>query len=356
MGVLRVGLLTWNLNENSPLPGPQAHHQLGSLMFPKLDSIPPPELVIIALQEARDVSYVEQVAQALLGFLNSRCDSKYKVASQSLVWNLGLVLVIQEHLRFKEFSSDWIGTGYLSVFVNKGALSFRFSLNGWDICVLNCHLVHGASKTAFKKRMQSLSTILKETAFFDSNGNVKRVLDHQVVFLLGDLNFRLKGKQHEVLPILSTQGYEQKLLMLDELSLNRNSFPLSLFQEIGDIQFPPTYKYKLGAGDQFSSKRVPAYTDRILYRILKETRLYKVTYSSFPSLDSSDHKPVYAYCLMESNAEESERHEIQKHWTSSSLGYYLKRDAWRFFTSRDGLLTIALVLVTLRLITSRRIW
>ena len=68
---------------------------------------------------------------------------------------------------------------------------------------------------------------------------------------------------------------------------------LSTFQE-GSITFPPTYKYDVGTQnfDTSSKQRTPAYTDRILFKS-KGGNLSCVTYSSVPTICTSDHKPVW---------------------------------------------------------------
>jgi hypothetical protein len=115
------------------------------------------------------------------------------------------------------------------------------------------------------------------------------------------------------------------------------------FQE-GRIRFPPTFKFLPGSS-AYSEKRVPSWTDRILWKVrsgpgqqqqLEEeqqqqlswvsgqvsrtnggvpgpppcvTQLY---YTSVPEVTSSDHKPVIAgfeVCVVGAEEEESEEHK-----------------------------------------------
>ena len=71
-------------------------------------------------------------------------------------------------------------------------------------------------------------------------------------------------------------------------------FFLTKFYE-GQIQFAPTYKFDLGTDDYDTSvkQRVPAYTDRILWKANPRIRQY--FYGSVPEVRFSDHKPVVAY-------------------------------------------------------------
>jgi hypothetical protein len=57
----------------------------------------------------------------------------------------------------------------------------------------------------------------------------------------------------------------------------------------------PTYKFDKGTMeyDTGSKKRVPAWTDRILFNSKNEL-VQLIEYQSVPSVSFSDHKPVFA--------------------------------------------------------------
>ena len=69
------------------------------------------------------------------------------------------------------------------------------------------------------------------------------------------------------------------------------------FQE-GNIQFPPTFKYDLGSDryDTSSKKRIPSWTDRILWRVRCEggvpgpVAVEQLQYNHVPEVNCSDHK------------------------------------------------------------------
>ncbi|OON15177.1 hypothetical protein X801_09023, partial [Opisthorchis viverrini] len=67
--------------------------------------------------------------------------------------------------------------------------------------------------------------------------------------------------------------------------------------EEGRIRFPPTYKYDINSDNFDTSEkcRVPAYTDRILYKVQKKGTVCCVHYDSIRTIRSSDHRPVYGY-------------------------------------------------------------
>ena len=66
-----------------------------------------------------------------------------------------------------------------------------------------------------------------------------------------------------------------------------------------NINFPPTYKFDLNSAcyDTSSKKRIPSYTDRILFKSNDQKDLDPcckcLEYNSIQSLYISDHKPVY---------------------------------------------------------------
>ena len=67
---------------------------------------------------------------------------------------------------------------------------------------------------------------------------------------------------------------------------------ISEFKE-GEITFPPTYKYDVGTHifDSSRKKRVPSWTDRILF-MDDSNKVKQLEYSSVPGVSMSDHKPV----------------------------------------------------------------
>jgi len=61
------------------------------------------------------------------------------------------------------------------------------------------------------------------------------------------------------------------------------------------ITFPPTYKYDTDS-DVYETqvKRVPSFTDRILYRSKRLGHIVNSQYNCVPSIRTSDHRPVFA--------------------------------------------------------------
>ncbi|KAK9469147.1 Endonuclease/exonuclease/phosphatase [Lipomyces arxii] len=116
---------------------------------------------------------------------------------------------------------------------------------------------------------------------------------NSIVFVMGDLNYRLSMDRNDVELLVSKSDYDA-LLFWDQLRNEiKDGLVLIGFQE-GPISFPPTYKYDIGTNtfDTSEKARVPAYTDRILYTPYPS--LAQLDYEPMAHYISSDHKPIVA--------------------------------------------------------------
>ena len=109
----------------------------------------------------------------------------------------------------------------------------------------------------------------------------------------GDLNFRVHGTRDIVDSLLAHNRHD---ILVDNDQLNM----LMQFDKVfagfveGPLTFRPTYKFDEGSDiyDTSAKRRIPAWTDRILYKPSASIEL--LSYSSAGSVRSSDHRPVYA--------------------------------------------------------------
>lgn len=168
-------------------------------------------------------------------------------------------------------------TGMAGLFGNKGSSSVRFSLSGMSVCFSNCHLVPHVEN--LERRLQELNDIFVSEVFDTARLPLCRPLDHDVLVLFGDLNFRLEGCDFDQALCWQRQGELNQLLRHDQLLLEQekgetDSSCLNLFMEM-PIEFPPSYKYKPGS-DEFcdgdgGKVRCPAWCDRVLWRTHERT-------------------------------------------------------------------------------------
>uniref|UniRef100_A0A8C1TAZ9 phosphoinositide 5-phosphatase n=1 Tax=Cyprinus carpio TaxID=7962 RepID=A0A8C1TAZ9_CYPCA len=146
------------------------------------------------------------------------------------------------------------------------------------------------------QRMENFESILQQQQFEGSMA--VGVLDHDVVFWFGDLNFRIEGYDIHVV-----KSNTSSFCFVFELNMVKKTEPvLEGFME-GPLNFPPTYKFDVETHtyDTSAKKRKPTWTDRILWVSAGRAPPYRpitLHYSSHMGFTLSDHKPVSAlFCL-----------------------------------------------------------
>ena len=130
---------------------------------------------------------------------------------------------------------------------------------------------------------------------------------HDYVFWCGDFNYRIDLTNDEVKQLVRDKDWET-LLASDQLKVQQKEGKVFRNYIEGEINFPPTYKYDINSEDYDTSEkcRVPAYTDRILFKKRYPTRpeedmtslnYGKIIHYGRAELKTSDHRPVIAEIL-----------------------------------------------------------
>ena len=88
------------------------------------------------------------------------------------------------------------------------------------------------------------------------------------------------------------QSFFNDFLDGEELKIFKKTELVQFNIEEGEINFPPTYKYKKDTNCYNISKRVPSWTDRILY---KNNENIKTLFYDRIDLNFSDHKPIVGF-------------------------------------------------------------
>lgn len=216
--------------------------------------------------------------------------AKYRtVALVRLVGIQLIVLVNVKHYQYvKNIAVDTVGTGLLGKMGNKGGVAIRLELHNTSLCFVNSHLA--AHVEEYERRNQDYKDI-------NARINFKRfppaIKDHDQVFWLGDLNYRITELTTSHVKTLLIRNEMLTLLKADQLNQQKERGNVLLDYTEGDITFPPTYKYDLNSDtfDTSEKARPPAWTDRILWR---GRGIYQQIYRSHMDLRISDHKPVSA--------------------------------------------------------------
>uniref|UniRef100_A0A8C5CFG8 Inositol polyphosphate-5-phosphatase Ja n=1 Tax=Gadus morhua TaxID=8049 RepID=A0A8C5CFG8_GADMO len=237
------------------------------------------------------------------------------VASQRMQGVLLLAFSKFSHLPFlRDVQTEKTRTGLGGCWGNKGGVSTRMTMFGHPVCFLNCHLP--AHMRNLDQRMEDFESILQQQQF--EGGTATGVLDHDVVFWFGDLNFRIEDYDIHVVKCAVDSHKLPLLWERDQLNMAKNTaLILDGFTE-GPLNFPPTYKFDVGTHtyDTSAKKRKPAWTDRILWRLRRTgssvpnhsaalrrgltswlggtTKVTQHEYRSHMDYTVSDHKPVSA--------------------------------------------------------------
>ncbi|CAO2188260.1 unnamed protein product [Urochloa humidicola] len=202
-----------------------------------------------------------------------------------------------------------VGAGVFGRLGNKGAVSARFLLHGTSFCFVCCHLASGGDRGGALRRNANATDILSRTSFVHSSGGgapaspdlPKKILDHDRVVLLGDLNYRISMDDGEARQLVRARKWGM-LLENDELQLELSKGRQFDGWREGHVTFAPTYKYHRnsdqffwcaggGAGGRDKKHRAPAWCDRILWR---GKGMRQIQYERCGGYRLSDHRPVRA--------------------------------------------------------------
>ncbi|KAG1957777.1 inositol polyphosphate 5-phosphatase K [Pimephales promelas] len=305
----RVHIITWNVGSAMP---PEDITALLGLHVGDGNT----DMYIIGLQEVnsminkrlKDVLFTDQWSEVFMDALSPF--GYVLVTSQRMQGMLLLVFSKYFHLPFlRGIQTQTTRTGLGGIWGNKGGVSARMTVFGHSICFLNCHLP--AHMENSEQRMEDFESILQQQQF--EGQAAMGVLDHDLVFWFGDLNFRIEDLEMQVVKAAIDNNKLSVLWEKDQLNMAKGSESvLEGFHE-GPIKFPPTYKFDVGTDtyDTSGKKRKPAWTDRILWRLRPTaafsnsvskrssmaglssgTRVSQHFYRSHMEYTVSDHKPV----------------------------------------------------------------
>lgn len=293
-----------------------------------------PDLVAVGFQEIVDLNavnvavdnktqqrsqfWIEQILQTL----NSKSPSHQfvLVASKSMVGLLIVVLVKTVHQsRVQYVSASSVGVGVMGMMGNKGGVSIRLHFYDSTLCFVCSHLA--AHRENVTGRNQDFANVYNKTVFDVGETAIREVIrsgslshwsigtsevgvaDHDMVFWLGDLNYRIdESMMTEKVLQLSEKNILDELRTLDQLNVERAAGRVFEDFEEGMLSFPPTYKYQPGT-DMYEQRpdkklRAPAWCDRILWTAQEPTHVQQLTYARSERPNISDHKAVYSTMRM----------------------------------------------------------
>ncbi|RUS72880.1 hypothetical protein EGW08_019354 [Elysia chlorotica] len=286
----RVFCGTWNVNGQSPA---EALHKW---MVVDNDA---PDIYAICFQELdlskeafifNDSPKETEWQNAVKAYLHPKASYR-KVKSIRLIGVLLIVYIQEKHVPYVKFiDTDSVPTGIMGFLGNKGGVAIRMTLHGSSLCFVNCHLAAHQNET--ERRVQDHHDILAKTRFKQFDPPL-RISEHDVIFWIGDMNFRIDLPNDEVRTCIR-QGKLKRLWEQDQLNkLMKSDGDVFKGFEEGIPQFDPTYRFDAGTDvyDSSEKNRIPAWCDRILWQ---GPDIQLLRYDSHPHLKVSDHKPVSA--------------------------------------------------------------
>jgi hypothetical protein len=176
---------------------------------------------------------------------------------------------------------------------NKGGLGVVLNLEGHRCAFIMAHLA--AHQTRVDARNQDFSRILQETDTSLAKAGTS-LGDIDFLCFGGDLNYRIDLTREEVeLSLLSDGEFLSELGEHDQLTKARASLADFFGFSEPTVRFRPTFKFDKGTSqyDTSAKRRIPAWTDRILFRSAPGYTARAISYGAEEVL-ASDHRPVCA--------------------------------------------------------------
>ena len=204
-----------------------------------------------------------------------------------------------DKIKIKVTKSDLMRIGLFN-FANKAFIINKLIINDDAFDIINCHMSSGTTDYEYDKRAGDLRKAYQA---------IKNNNEAAAAFIIGDLNFRNRmevSRVKHLIGIYKTETSAEKrqtileeLLKFDELGWLLRAEHLSILNEF-PIRFIPSYKFfvKSDEYDFYEGKRIPSWTDRVLYIIKDNITLDIKQYTLDEKTRISDHKPVIFLCSL----------------------------------------------------------
>jgi phosphatidylinositol-bisphosphatase len=192
------------------------------------------------------------------------CISKKGDYAELIVENLQLVgvclyvFVLKKHVgAIRDINITRTKTGMGGAAGNKGAAVIRLTFYNTSLCFVCAHFA--AHQKEIKQRNEDFKQIYEQSEFVRKKE--LQISNHDYVFWLGDLNYRIDLPNDRCRSLIAEQDYKT-LLEFEQLSIQRSE--KNVFKDFNEapILFPPTYKYNVfeDTYDRSEKCRVPAWT------------------------------------------------------------------------------------------------
>jgi Ca2+-binding EF-hand superfamily protein len=224
-------------------------------------------------------------------------------------------------------NADVVATGIGNTFGNKGGVGISVIIGKTSFLFISAHLAAHQHKVHernehFKMINQKLNLHRPDFVPMVEIGTGNDVSDRfHHVFWLGDFNYRINGTRDAVDKMLSLNMHD-KLLENDQLRIEQSKG--NVFQRFneGPLNFRPTYKFdkKSDVYDTSRKQRIPAWTDRILWRSNGGHAIDLIAYDCENSVKISDHRAVRAIFNIPSIVNTDTSGEVQRQRRNTKFG------------------------------------
>ena len=317
---LSIRILSWNVNAVVP----SNTKSLEKLLATRAD------IMVIGLQEIIDLNAMNMIKadddtdnkwdNLIMQVLSTSPSKKKKKKKKSILYSkikqirlMGILLLIycRDTVRddIRDCMANKIGTGLLGTGPNKGGVAVRFECYKTNLVFICGHLAAHKPNVAdrnenYQKIMNKLVFTREEVGDDDikqsqTDLGILTVDTHDLIFFFGDLNYRIDiDDVNQVNNFIEKSQYGE-LMKCDQLKKQiEEKKAFDGFKE-NEIGFQPTFKFVIGKEREYDTKRIPAYCDRILWKMGSDAGLRTegrkiecLEYESFIDECMSDHKPV----------------------------------------------------------------
>lgn len=202
---------------------------------------------------------------------------------------------------------------------NKGGIATELLINGTTrFSFLTAHLEAHEGAAKYATRCSTVGDILNGTKSHRWND---LSMSSHFSFFMGDLNFRTdlgvvdEGEHKERVRQMVLDKDWDALNEADELRRALRQKDCLVGYQTLLCNFPPTFKLEREAGFAYVDKRLPSYTDRVLWKTAHqlESHVHPILYEPIDTFESSDHKPVRAAFCVKLNEPFRMRPRLSRH-------------------------------------------
>ncbi|KIK57644.1 hypothetical protein GYMLUDRAFT_228608 [Collybiopsis luxurians FD-317 M1] len=322
-----------------------------------------PDIVAVGFQELLPLhlglagaskAVIEHRSSHILSQIEAHSPQKEKYSLLAKIVNVGVALLVYAKdegvaRRVCDVQTSWTGCGPLWM-GNKGGVGIRFRVSDDDgglgetftfVCAhLTAHQGYLSHRIADFHHI--VGTLLFPPLPTSQDTSPTTIYSTSHLFFLGDLNFRLdlpsshpmfKDPVAHVSEALKESNTRETLKEFDQLLVERRKRTIFVgFREGEFWQFKCSYKYHLGAVDHYHTKRIPAWTDRIMYTTyldspndLETSHIRNLLYTTILSYTTSDHKPIVSLLLLPPRPTNSDSSSSKVIPTISLPEYYIPK-------------------------------